>query len=1553
MKSQPNLSISCTAILLLSFLSTCTTIALAGQEGTWIGTWDDGPLRDTAFTWTLDNDGKMTGKWQESLFRFGLSGIVTVNVEGTHKYNMFLREVAIHATGTEYSGGYRVEIELIASGRFATDTTSGASTVRYTVYYGTRPLRNIVDEDPWTADRVVEIAVTSPNGGEFLAPESAHEITWTTNVSASSDVKIELFNDGVFNRIIASSTPNDGSYDWNVPVAAAWLSQCTIKITYLTNTAYFDVSDSIFAILGQEVTLVLPNGGEMLEGGKYYGITWDGCSAASDMAIELYRGNTFASLISANTPNDGYYWWPIPADTLDADNYRIRIITSGGMPCVDWSDGYFTITSPYLFLISPNGGQVWDRGTTHGIAWQSYGDVGSYVRIDLVRSGSVVETVTSRTDNDGLYYWIIADHLSGTDCKIKISDWQEPLIYDQSLSEFTISPAIKVTYPNTSMIWRQITTERITWDSYGNVGQDVRIDLYKAGLFETTIVDYTPNDSSYDWQVECPLEEASDYTVRIESADNPSIFDFGDSNFTIKTPIVITYPYSGAKWAKGSTYTIRWNPTDTGIDKVNISLKGPSNNSIAYYTDNDGSYAWTIDQCLRPGNYRVEIDVSGNNCLKGYSDTFSLTGDDPVINITSPQDQDTWIVGSTQNITWNSSGVPGDSVSLYIGGYYGGPAGRFITQDTSDDGLFTWTIPEGVTSYDRYRLTVRSIECYLISDTNQGHFSILGHITVNSPSGSAAWQTGNTYNITWDSTDPPEAHVNIVLFKGGELLTQIASSSLNDGLYSWTLPNWLQTDTDYQVHIESEEFPEVSDLSNAYFTINSSASPLTVISPNGGEQINRGTRYEINWSIGGAGPDVKIELHAGGSYRSTIAESVPNNGTHLWFIASNHQIRDDFRIKISSVSNPSVSDFSNGYISILSGLVLTSPLGGETWYRGQAYNVTWGSGDFGVGDSIMIYLYKGSVQNDYLALTSNDGSYSWSIPVTQVVGDDYEIRIGDGLVGGGNSDQSEHFTISGDLVVNSPNGGETWQSETSQEITWQSSGLVGPNVKIELYRDDAYYQTIADSALNSGSYNWNIPPAYFGDDFTVKISSTDNPSLTGFSDSTFAISRDGSVHLVDHLATGANNGSTWPNAFNNLQDAIAVALCGDKIYVAAGTYKPDQGQGITSGDRNARFELTTCLKIYGGFPSGGGKWNSRNPHLHKTILSGDLAGNDNISLATQDLLSDATRSENSFTVILVNSGSVELVIDGFTITAGNANNNASSSYTQTGGAMDIYSSNPNITNCLFIANSATNSGGAIYNTKGNPILAGCIFTGNYAGYAGGAIANTGTNSLDIAPELLHCTFVSNQAASGGVMYTRWCNPIFSGCILWNNSASQRGNQITFWDYTDATISHCNIQGGQADIYAGLSTSVTWDSTNIDADPAFVDPDGPDDITGTPDDNVSLTPSSPCIDKADNNMVPADLTADPAGNVRIIDGDCDGTATVDMGAFEFDFTNFGDFDNQCDTDMADFAVFSDAWLTGVGNISWNPVCDISIPPDGTIDTYDLAIFAQYWLSATTP
>jgi len=78
------------------------------------------------------------------------------------------------------------------------------------------------------------------------------------------------------------------------------------------------------------------------------------------------------------------------------------------------------------------------------------------------------------------------------------------------------------------------------------------------------------------------------------------------------------------------------------------------------------------------------------------------------------------------------------------------------------------------------------------------------------------------------------------------------------------------------------------------------------------------------------------------------------------------------------------------------------------------------------------------------------------------------------------------------------------------------------------------------------------------------------------------------------------------------------------------------------------------------------------------------------------------------------------------------------------------------------------------------------------------------------------------------------------------------------------VTYSDIQGG----YSGTG--------NINANPLFVNAAGGD---------LHLSPGSPAIDAGDNtapNLPAYDFEGDP----RIVDGDSDGTATVDMGADEF-------------------------------------------------------------------
>src|SRR6478735_12674815 len=90
---------------------------------------------------------------------------------------------------------------------------------------------------------------------------------------------------------------------------------------------------------------------------------------------------------------------------------------------------------------------------------------------------------------------------------------------------------------------------------------------------------------------------------------------------------------------------------------------------------------------------------------------------------------------------------------------------------------------------------------------------------------------------------------------------------------------------------------------------------------------------------------------------------------------------------------------------------------------------------------------------------------------------------------------------------------------------------------------------------------------------------------------------------VNHAATGTNNGSSWVNAYSNLQTAIASSAVNDTLWIAEGTYKPH------ATDVNTSFSING-LVLYGGFAGGEGSVFARNILAHPTILSGDLSGND-------------------------------------------------------------------------------------------------------------------------------------------------------------------------------------------------------------------------------------------------------------------------------------------------------------------------------------------------------
>ncbi len=485
---------------------------------------------------------------------------------------------------------------------------------------------------------------------------------------------------------------------------------------------------------------------------------------------------------------------------------------------------------------------------------------------------------------------------------------------------------------------------------------------------------------------------------------------------------------------------------------------------------------------------------------------------------------------------------------------------------------------------------------------------------------------------------------------------------------------------------------------------------------------------------------------------------------------------------------------------------------------------------------------------------------------------------------------------------------------------------------------------------------------------------------------------------IDASATGANDGTSWGDAYTSLQDALTDAAGSggavSEIWVAKGTYKPDQGINQTPGDRSATFQLLSGVAIYGGFVGGETTLDRRNPEFNVTVLSGDLAGDDAPVACTQNspdcnsfgrlcaynglcIISD-NNDENSYHVVTGSNTDGSAVLDGFTVTGGNADGFCC--VNDRGGGMFNTTSSPTVINCTFSGNSARSRGGGIYNVNSNPAVSNCTFSGNSGGNlgggmyngggtvtrctfnrnAGGGIFNNGSsptvshctfngNSFAQAggianfcgsPTVTHCTFSGNSGVGGG-MYNGGGNPAVTDCTFSGNSSAinNHGGSIAvtnciLWD------NGIEIQiGGQSPVinYSIVKGGWPYDGGTgvLDADPLFIDALGPDGIAGTGDENLRVFPGSPAIDAGDNDAVPADVldldgdgdTTEPIpfdlyGNPRFVDDpetSDTGNGTppiVDMGAYEYQGP-------------------SDCNLNGV-----NDPCDVSCGPAGrTCDVPD--------------
>ena len=531
-------------------------------------------------------------------------------------------------------------------------------------------------------------------------------------------------------------------------------------------------------------------------------------------------------------------------------------------------------------------------------------------------------------------------------------------------------------------------------------------------------------------------------------------------------------------------------------------------------------------------------------------------------------------------------------------------------------------------------------------------------------------------------------------------------------------------------------------------------------------------------------------------------------------------------------------------------------------------------------------MFADAAAVDTTAAFSASGSY-----VLRLTADDGELTISDDVTITVLLNQAPTVDAGGDQTIELPAGADLDGTvtddglPTSGALTTTWSKVSGPGTV--MFTDAAAVDTTATFST-SGSYVLRL--------------TADDGELTIFDDVTITVN---AIWKVDDDALTGGDGLTWATAFQNPQEGLAVAVGGDEIWVAAGTYRPTDDT-----DRAISFQLVDDVALYGGFAGTETARDERDWETNDAVLSGDIG-------------TPGNNSDNSYHVVI---GADTATLDGFTITQGNANDgtinsgggmyNDNTSPTVTnctfrgnsasnvGGGMYNVSSSPTVTNCTFTGNSVGNYGGGMYNGNSSPTVINCSFTGNSSGnfgYGGGGMYNDSSfptvtncifsgnsgyncggmwnisssptvtnstfsgNSSDnsgggmcnglSSPTITNCTFTGNSSDNGGGMYNYLTSfPMVTNCILWGNTAPS-GPEIFNLDTSEATVTYSDVEDG----YAGTG--------NIDSDPLFVDQVGY---------NLHLQPDSPCIDAGTASGAPDN---DLDGNPRPAE------SGYDMGAYE--------------------------------------------------------------------
>lgn len=222
------------------------------------------------------------------------------------------------------------------------------------------------------------IAITRPSGGETFASGDTVLVEWETpGYDEPVPVYLYFSSNGGISWWDPLVYPLDGNQCKAVIPSGIVSDRCLFKITTKHDSRFYHVMDRYFQVVKPELTLLSPNGGELLPAGSRREITWD-TNLDPRNRLNIYYASEFPGnqpqwiLVESDVPNTGNYSWLIPGVPVpSAGSVRVEWAAKPDLVW-DTADRTFNFVESSLVLSSPAEGTV-IAGTGCRISWSAGG----------------------------------------------------------------------------------------------------------------------------------------------------------------------------------------------------------------------------------------------------------------------------------------------------------------------------------------------------------------------------------------------------------------------------------------------------------------------------------------------------------------------------------------------------------------------------------------------------------------------------------------------------------------------------------------------------------------------------------------------------------------------------------------------------------------------------------------------------------------------------------------------------------------------------------------------------------------------------------------------------------------------------------------------------------------------------------------------------------------------------------------------------------------------------------------------------------------------------